>query len=198
MGELVWTHWIFTTAKLKDHDVWRLRSTHFGRGVDFDSQSQGQDSQGRPWYGRQHDKAAGKLIMRLAYDREWEREIKPEDLKRIYEALPNKCRAVMRMDYVSREDFQFGQTVPTDRDHADSKYFDNLTAEFSFFMMRSWRFMNVLAYKIGENTFVVWDPSKRALTARHPLDAFSWSSLLLGMGNRRSIAMHDCMAVRTG
>ena len=67
----------------------RLRQTDLGPG-----------QQGRQWYARQHDKAAGKLIMRLAYDREWEREIKPEDLKRIYDALPSKCRAVMHMDYV--------------------------------------------------------------------------------------------------
>ena len=27
------------SAKLDDHDVWRLRSTHFGSGFDFDSQT---------------------------------------------------------------------------------------------------------------------------------------------------------------
>ncbi len=175
MGELVWTHWIFTTAKLKDHDVWRLRSTHFGRGVDFDSQSQGQDSRGRPWYGRQHNDHAGQYRFRLSSKDEAEAELRTEWIKHAYGKLPRKVRGVMRFDYISRRDLD-GTEIDKQLDDADQDYFYKLGFEVAYFMNKQWHWPTAVIFcRPVDQAFEVWNPQtgseygSRSLSVRqHP------------------------------
>lgn len=157
MMDLSWSQWIFCAHKLIDQDVSTLAKTDFGgpANFDFDAQSFGTDAQGQRWYSRQHNRSAGRLYFQLSSLDKAQNALGAQRVKQVTDCLPRRCRGVMHMDYICREELD-GGLIDDQLDDADQEYFYDLVFKIASYVHLNWRWPTVVGfYRPSDDRFDV-------------------------------------------